>query len=201
MTTVGAAAGRGPLSVDGIEEALERCGVTGAALDRYLLLPARADAGWLERPRAAFEAGAARGRPERLPRETGTPLVAGVPARGCDLGAGERFFRAVLRSPGRELSMEGGGCQVADESFVSAHGKAIGRIHLASQIEGHAAVRRFRAAPLSAGDRDNRHPCERRDHPGYHAPCQVVPAGNDVEAVYRGQVRRSAASVVVTLIV
>ena len=45
------------------------------------------------------------------------------------------------------------------------------------------------------GERDNGAPGERSYHPGYYAAFVLDSDGTNVEAVYHGAVRRSAASV------
>jgi catechol 2,3-dioxygenase-like lactoylglutathione lyase family enzyme len=56
-------------------------------------------------------------------------------------------------------------------------------------------VERFHQAALSAGGRDNGPPGERKYHPGYFAAFVLDPDGNNIEAVYHGVARRSAACV------
>jgi catechol 2,3-dioxygenase-like lactoylglutathione lyase family enzyme len=115
----------------------------------------------------------------------------------ADLERSKRFYRAVLRSLGRDISAEGDGWFFADELFVS-EGESRSHIHLALQTDGTAAVARFHEAGLAAGGRDNGAPGERPYHPGYYAAYVLDPDGNNIEAVYHGAAERSAASVVVT---
>ena len=56
-------------------------------------------------------------------------------------------------------------------------------------------VHRFHEAVLAAGGRDNGAPGERAYHPGYYSAYALDPDGNNVEAVYHGPAKRSAASV------
>jgi hypothetical protein len=56
-------------------------------------------------------------------------------------------------------------------------------------------VGRFHEAVLAAGGRDNGAPGERTYHPGYYSAYALDPDGNNIEAVYHGPSRRSAASV------
>jgi predicted lactoylglutathione lyase len=57
----------------------------------------------------------------------------------------------------------------------------------------------FYAAALAAGGRDNGPPGIRADyHPNYYGAFVLDPDGTNVEAVYHGPARRSAASVVVS---
>ena len=48
------------------------------------------------------------------------------------------------------------------------------------------------------GGSDNGAPGERPYHPGYYAAFVIDPDGNNIEAVYHGEAKRSAASVKVT---
>jgi len=80
---------------------------------------------------------------------------------------------------------------------VSADGPLTSALHLAFQAEDEEAVRRFHAAAVAAGGRDNGEPGERSHHPGYYAAYVLDPDGSNVEAVYHGPARRSAPSVVV----
>ena len=52
-----------------------------------------------------------------------------------------------------------------------------------------------KAAALAHGGRDNGAPGERPYHPGYYAAFVLDPDGNNIEAVYHGEARRSAPSV------
>lgn len=125
-------------------------------------------------------------------------LIDHVHLRVADLDASKRFYRAVLRSIGFDLAMEGDHCFAADELFFSDDGKPTRGLHVAFQVEGHEAVKRFHEAGLAAGGKDNGAPGERRYHPGYYSAYVLDPDGNNVEAVYHGPAGRSAPSVVVT---
>ena len=91
----------------------------------------------------------------------------------------------------------------ADELFVStaaseaAQGALTGRHHLAFQAADRAMVDAFHRAALAAGGTDNGAPGERPYHPGYYAAFVLDPDGNNIEAVYHGEARRSAPSVTV----
>ena len=99
----------------------------------------------------------------------------------------------------------GGGLAVdrGDELFVStadseaAAGKLTGRHHLAFQARDRAMVEAWHRAGLKAGGEDNGAPGERPYHPGYYAAFLLDPDGNNVEAVYHGEAKKSADSVVV----
>jgi catechol 2,3-dioxygenase-like lactoylglutathione lyase family enzyme len=120
-----------------------------------------------------------------------------------DLAASRRFYDAVLGALGVPVGGEGPGFFWADELFVSiadtaaAAGELTGRVHLAFQAADKQTVERFHRAGLEAGGRDNGAPGERPYHPGYFAAFLLDPDGNNVEAVFHGPGKRSAASVVI----
>jgi catechol 2,3-dioxygenase-like lactoylglutathione lyase family enzyme len=101
------------------------------------------------------------------------------------------------------LGGEGPGFFWADELFVSsadsraAAGQLTGRVHLAFQAESEEAVRRAYQAALEAGGKDHGAPGPRPYHPGYFAGFVLDPDGNNIEVVFHGPGRRSAASVVI----
>jgi catechol 2,3-dioxygenase-like lactoylglutathione lyase family enzyme len=70
-----------------------------------------------------------------------------------------------------------------------------GRHHLAFQAQDRAMVDRFYQAALAHGGQDNGAPGERNYHPGYYAAFVLDPDGNNIEAVYHGEAKRSAESV------
>jgi catechol 2,3-dioxygenase-like lactoylglutathione lyase family enzyme len=118
-----------------------------------------------------------------------------------DLPASKRFYSAVFET----LDIPIGGSEEsyfwADELFVStadsiaAQGHLTGRHHLAFQAANREAVDAFHKAALAHGGKDNGAPGERPYHPGYYAAFVLDPDGNNIEAVYHGEARRSAASV------
>ncbi|MET0518271.1 MAG: VOC family protein [Burkholderiaceae bacterium] len=118
-----------------------------------------------------------------------------------DLAASQRFYQAVLDALEIPLGGSGDGFFWADELFVStagsaaAQGRLTGRIHLAFQADSEARVQAFHRAALAHGGRDNGAPGPRPYHPGYYAAFALDPDGNNIEAVYHGPARRSAASV------
>jgi len=124
-------------------------------------------------------------------------LIDHVHLRVRDLEASKRFYRAVLGALGFTAWAEGEDYFSADELWID-RGEAPSRVHLAFQASDREAVHRFHAAALAAGGRDNGRPGERGYHPGYYAAFALDPDGNNVEAVYHGPARRSAASVVTT---
>ena len=124
-------------------------------------------------------------------------LLDHVHLRVRDLEWSRRFYQAALGALGREVR-SGVGYFASDELWVSADGPPTEKLHLAFQAADEDAVRRFHAAAIAAGGKDNGAPGERAYHPGYYAAYVLDPDGNNVEAVYHGPSERSAASVVVT---
>lgn len=121
-----------------------------------------------------------------------------------DLAASQAFYCAIFEVLQVPIGGTGEDYFWADELFVStadsaaAQGSLTGRHHLAFQAGSRAMVEAFHHAALRAGGRDNGRPGERPYHPGYYAAFVLDPDGNNIEAVYHGQARRNAASVVVT---
>lgn len=121
-----------------------------------------------------------------------------------DLPASQTFYTAVFNA--LEIPMSGTGDDFfwADELFVStrdssaAQGVLTGRHHLAFQAKNKAMVDAFYKAALNSGGRDNGAPGNREYHPGYYAAFVLDPDGNNIEAVYHGEAKRSAPSVHVT---
>lgn len=121
-----------------------------------------------------------------------------------DLGASRRFYEAVFGALQIPLGEVADTYFWADEVFVStadspaAQGRLTGRHHLAFQAKDRAMVDAFHKAGLAQGGRDNGAPGERPYHPGYYAAFLLDPDGNNIEAVYHGEAKRSAASVKLT---
>jgi catechol 2,3-dioxygenase-like lactoylglutathione lyase family enzyme len=121
-----------------------------------------------------------------------------------DLAASQAFYEAVLKVLGIPIGGTGDGYFWADELFVSsvegdaAQGRLTGRHHLAFQAADRATVDAFHRAAIEHGGTDNGPPGERSYHPGYYAAFVLDPDGNNIEAVFHGAARRSAASVTVT---
>jgi catechol 2,3-dioxygenase-like lactoylglutathione lyase family enzyme len=121
-----------------------------------------------------------------------------------DLGASQKFYAAVLQVLGIPMGGAGKDYFWADELFVStaaseaAQGQLTGRHHLAFQANSRAGVDAFYQAALERGGKDNGAPGERKYHPGYYAAFVLDPDGNNIEAVFHGEAKRSAASVKVT---
>ena len=121
-----------------------------------------------------------------------------------DLEASQKFYAAVFAALNIPMGGTGPGFFWCDELFVSssdspaAQGRLTGRSHFAFQAADEEMVRRFYAAALEAGGRDNGKPGNRPYHPGYYAAFVLDPDGNNVEAVYHGEAKRSAPSVKIT---
>lgn len=122
----------------------------------------------------------------------------------ADLEASRRFYTAVLEALKVPMGGKGDDFFWADELFISsrdsvaAQGALTGRHHLAFQAEDRAMVEAFYQAALAAGGRDNGKPGERPYHPSYYAAFVLDPDGNNIEAVFHGEARRSAPSVKIT---
>lgn len=121
-----------------------------------------------------------------------------------DLPASRRFYAAVFDVLKVPMAGEGKDYFWADELFVStadseaAQGQLTGRHHLAFQAQDRTMVDAFYKAALENGGRDNGAPGERAYHPGYYGAFVLDPDGNNIEAVYHGEAKRSAPSVKVT---
>ena len=120
-----------------------------------------------------------------------------------DLEASRKFYGALFEVLELPIGGEGDDFFWVDELFVStadseaAAGKLTGRHHLAFQTRDRAMVEAWHKAGLKAGGEDNGAPGERPYHPGYYAAFLLDPDGNNVEAVYHGEAKKSADSVVV----
>ena len=121
-----------------------------------------------------------------------------------NLAASRRFYEAVFDALKIPIAGTGEDYFWADELFSSsidseaAAGKLTGRHHLAFQAADRAMVEAFHTAGLEAGGKDNGRPGERPYHPGYFAAFLIDPDGNNIEAVYHGEAKRSAPSVKIT---
>lgn len=118
-----------------------------------------------------------------------------------DLPASQAFYSAVFGVLKVPMGGTGDGYFWADELFVStkeseaAQGVLTGRHHLAFQAQDRAMVDAFYQAALAHGGKDNGAPGERAYHPGYYAAFVLDPDGNNIEAVFHGDAKRSAPSV------
>ena len=121
-----------------------------------------------------------------------------------DLEASRAFYTAILEVLHVPMGGEEKDFFWADELCVStvdsdaAQGHLTGRTHVAFQATDRAMVDAFHKAALAHGGKDNGAPGERPYHPGYYAAFVLDPDGNNIEAVYHGVAKRSAASVKVT---
>ena len=121
-----------------------------------------------------------------------------------DLSVSRRFYEAIFAT--LEIPIGGVGADFfwADELFVSskeshaARGQLTGRVHLAFQAPNREVVDRFHRAGLEAGGVSNGEPGERPYHPGYYAAFLLDPDGNNVEAVFHGEAKRSTPAVEIT---
>ena len=120
-----------------------------------------------------------------------------------DLPASEAFYTAVMAVLDIPVLSTDQGYFIADELVVSsaasatATGALTGRHHLAFQAKDRATVDAFYKAALAHGGRDNGAPGLRPYHPTYYAAFVLDPDGNNIEAVYQGEARRSAPSVTI----
>ncbi len=121
-----------------------------------------------------------------------------------DLTASQKFYEAVFDVLKIPMAGTGDDYFWADELFVStadskaAQGILTGRHHLAFQAQDKAMVDAFHKAALANGGKDNGAPGFREYHPGYYGAFVLDPDGNNIEAVYHGEAKRSAPSVKVT---
>ena len=115
-----------------------------------------------------------------------------------DLPATQKFYTAIFKVLDIPIGGTGEDFFWVDELFIStpdsksAHGELTGRHHLAFQAKSHEVVEAFYKAALANGGKDNGKPGERPYHPGYYAAFVLDPAGNNIEAVYHGEGKRSA---------
>jgi catechol 2,3-dioxygenase-like lactoylglutathione lyase family enzyme len=122
-----------------------------------------------------------------------------------DIEASRRFYKAIFAVLEIPVGGDADDYFWADELFVStadsqaAAGKLTGRHHLAFQARDRAMVDAFYTAGLEGGGVDNGKPGERPHyHPGYYAAFLLDPDGNNIEAVFHGEAKRSAPSVKIT---
>src|SRR5687768_14773612 len=121
-----------------------------------------------------------------------------------DLEASRGFYTAVFEVLQIPLGGEQADFFWYDEFCVStadsdaAQGRLTGPTHLAFQAADRAMVDAFHEAALAHGGKDNGAPGERPYHPGYYAAFVLDPDGNNIEAVYHGEGKRSAAAVKIT---
>jgi catechol 2,3-dioxygenase-like lactoylglutathione lyase family enzyme len=107
-----------------------------------------------------------------------------------NLDASVRFYTEALAPLGyvlcsRDESGAGFGPKDAPALWLYAHKPVAGAgTHIAIRAPDHAAIRKFHAAGLAAGGRDNGAAGPRADYsPTYFAAFLIDPDGNNVEAV------------------
>ncbi len=124
-------------------------------------------------------------------------LIDHVHLRARDFSATRKFYEAIAKVLGISIDHAGETYLALDELYIDgADAKTVPtHVHLAFQAEDHAMVDAFHKAALAAGGTDNGKPGERKYHPGYYAAFVLDPDGNNIEAVFHGPNRRSAASV------
>lgn len=126
-------------------------------------------------------------------------LIDHVHLRAHDFEKTLAFYKAVLAVLDIPITASGKDWFQVDELFVDQTTGDIlpSHIHLAFQARDKATVDAFYQAALAAGGTDNGGPGERDYHPGYYAAFVIDPDGNNIEAVFHGPSKRSAAAVVI----
>jgi len=121
-----------------------------------------------------------------------------------DLAVSKRFYEAVFATLDVPIGGTGEDYFWADELFIStkesraSQGQLTGRVHLAFQAASREVVDRFHRAGIDAGGVSNGEPGERPYHPGYYAAFLIDPDGNNVEAVFHGEAKRSTPAIEIT---
>jgi catechol 2,3-dioxygenase-like lactoylglutathione lyase family enzyme len=123
-----------------------------------------------------------------------------VHLRVADIEVSKRFYLAVLEALGRRFGGEGEDYFWSDELYVSAVDpqSQLSHVHLSFQAPDQETVKRFHAAGLAAGGRDNGPPGFREYHAGYYGAFLLDPDGNNIEATWHGPASRSGEDVQVT---
>ncbi|HEX5848412.1 MAG TPA: VOC family protein [Rubrobacter sp.] len=115
----------------------------------------------------------------------------------ADLPRSLEFYRAALEPLGAEVTdipgpPESWGPAVVlgpedAEDLALIEGEPSSRLHLAFVAPNHEAVRKFHAAALASGGRDNGPPGVREHYnPHYYAAFAIDPDGHNVEALFQG---------------
>jgi catechol 2,3-dioxygenase-like lactoylglutathione lyase family enzyme len=127
-------------------------------------------------------------------------LIDHVHLRTRHFALSRHFYGQVLAVLGVPMSASGERWFQADELFVEAAGARIAasHIHLAFQAPDRETVDRFYEVALASGGTSNGAPGLRDYHPGYYACFVLDPDDNNIEAVFHGEARRSAPSVIIT---
>jgi len=123
-------------------------------------------------------------------------MIDHIHLRTHDLPAATRFYGAILDVLGIPHQGDESHFQ-ADELWIDVGGKH-SHVHIAFQARDRATVDKVYRAAIAAGGTDNGPPGERDYHPGYYAGFFLDPDGNNIEAVFHGPAKRSAASVTQT---
>jgi catechol 2,3-dioxygenase-like lactoylglutathione lyase family enzyme len=109
-----------------------------------------------------------------------------------NLATAKAFYAAALEPLGFGIIMEspsavGFGAPSTPQDLWLNQDPPSASIHIGLHAEDEAAVQAFHAAGLAAGGTDNGQPGLRpRYHPGYYAAYLIDPDGNNLEAVYHG---------------
>ncbi len=122
-------------------------------------------------------------------------LIDHVHLRAKDLEASKRFYGAIFEVLGIPYVADDTHLQ-ADELWIDAGEGS--HVHLAFQAKDRAMVEAAYKAAMAAGGKDNGPPGERDYHPGYYAAFLLDPDGNNIEAVFHGEAKRSAPSVTIS---
>lgn len=123
-------------------------------------------------------------------------LIDHVHLRTHDLEGCARFYGAIMDVLGIPYQSDDTHFQ-ADELWIDVGGQH-SHVHLAFQAKDRATVHKVYEAALAAGGKDNGPPGERDYHPGYYGAFVLDPDGNNIEAVFHGAAKRSAASVTIS---
>ena len=106
-----------------------------------------------------------------------------------DFAAARRFFTEALAPLGIGLTMEGEGWAMVGRQgegnlWFGSFGNSPGPVHVAFAAKSREDVRRFHAAALAAGGKDNGAPGLRPHyHPNYYGAFVIGPDGHNIEAV------------------
>lgn len=106
-----------------------------------------------------------------------------------DLAATKAFLIQALAPLGITLTKEGDGWAMLGREgegqfWFGSYGPSPGPIHIAFAARNREEVRRFHAAALAAGARDNGAPGLREHyHPHYYGAFVIGPDGHNLEAV------------------
>jgi catechol 2,3-dioxygenase-like lactoylglutathione lyase family enzyme len=106
-----------------------------------------------------------------------------------DFAASKAFYLQALAPLSIGVVAEGEGWAMLGrpgkpQFWIGAMGDRPGPIHVAFAAESREQVRRFHAAALAAGGRDNGAPGLREHyHPNYYGAFVIAPDGHNIEAV------------------